>query len=137
MGFNKTDYNSEYNKRNYKSFAIRFNIKTEADIIDYLKNQNVKSYLADLIRKDMRKDQRSKGTIAGPEYRHNHPETWCYEVIEDLPNDHYSIGYAETLDEAKQMIIDYTNEGVPSGMIYIVERMKSNQGGVQIAGRRL
>lgn len=137
MAFDKTKYNSDYNKRKYKSYAIRFNLESEADIIDYLSNQNIKSYLVNLIRRDMKNDSRRKGTIRGPEYRHNHPETWCYEVIEQLPKDHYSIGYAETLEEARQMIIDYTNEGTPSGMIYIVERMKAGHVGVQIAGRKL
>lgn len=137
MAFNKTAYNSDYNKRKYKSYAIRFNLESEADIIDYLSNQNIKSYLVNLIRRDMKNDSRRKGTISGPEYRHNHPETWCYEVIEQLPKDHYSIGYAETLEEARQMIIDYTNEGTPEGMIYIVERMKAGYVGAQIAGRKL
>lgn len=137
MAFDKTKYNSDYNKRKYKSYAIRFNLESEADIIDYLSNQNIKSYLVNLIRRDMKNDSRRKGVISGPEYRHNHPETWCYEVIEQLSKDHYSIGYAETLEEARQMIIDYTNEGTPEGMIYIVERMKAGYVGAQIAGRKL
>ena len=137
MSFEKSAYNSDYNKKNYKSFAVRFNVESEADIIDYLQHQELKKYLTSLIRKDMKKDQKKKGSIAGPEFRHNHPETWCYEVIEDLPNDHYSIGYAESLDEAKQMIVDYCNEGTPSGMIYIVERIRVNKAGVQCGAKRI
>lgn len=141
MAFDKTRYNSEYNRSKYKSFAVRFNLESEQDIIDYLQHQNLKSYLTDLIRADMKRDGKRRGTIKGPEYRHNHPDVWCYEVIEDLPNDHYSIGYAESLDEAKEMILDYLKQGTPAGMIYIAERIRNIDapwaGGIQAGARGL
>lgn len=52
----KLKYNNEYNRKNYRSFSIRFNINDEADIISWLESkEGVKSYLNDLIRSDMKK----------------------------------------------------------------------------------
>lgn len=53
---NRMDYNNEYNRNNYRSFSVRFNKKSEREIIHWLESQNsVKEYLTDLILQDMRK----------------------------------------------------------------------------------
>ncbi|MBR3356286.1 MAG: hypothetical protein IKG46_00345 [Solobacterium sp.] len=52
----KLQYNNEYNRKNYRSFSIRFNIKDEADIIEWLESkEGVKSYVTELIQNDIRK----------------------------------------------------------------------------------
>ena len=52
----KLKYNNEYNRKNYRSFSIRFNISDEAEIIEWLESRDgVKAYLNDLIRSDMKK----------------------------------------------------------------------------------
>ena len=64
----KVEYNAEYqkknnyaaqnayNKQNMKSFAFRFNLNTEADIIEWLEQQDNKAgYIKELIRADMAK----------------------------------------------------------------------------------
>lgn len=57
----KLEYNNEYNRQNYKSFSIRFNINTESDIINYLKKkESLKTYLTDLITNDMKKNKKTK-----------------------------------------------------------------------------
>ena len=57
----KLEYNNTYNRNNYRSFAVRFNIKTEEDIIKWLERQEgVKSYLEELIKADMKKSKAPK-----------------------------------------------------------------------------
>lgn len=51
---NKLAYNNEYNRKNYRSFSIRFNREDEKKIIKWLeKKTNLKQYLKSLIIKDM------------------------------------------------------------------------------------
>lgn len=53
----KLNYNNAYNRNNYRSFSIRFSIKNETDIIQWLeKKKGIKSYLTGLIREDMLKN---------------------------------------------------------------------------------
>lgn len=53
---NRMDYNNAYNRNNYRSFSIRFNQKTEREIIHWLESKNsIKSYITELILNDMRK----------------------------------------------------------------------------------
>lgn len=48
------EYNNTYNRNNYRSFSVRFNNKSETDIIEWLeKKEFVKAYLTGLIRADM------------------------------------------------------------------------------------
>ena len=52
----KLDYNSSYNRANYRSFSVRFNVHNESDIIQWLeKQESIKTYLNKLIRNDMEK----------------------------------------------------------------------------------
>ncbi len=51
---NKLAYNNEYNRKNYRSFSIRFNREDEKKIIKWLeKKKNLKQYLKTLIVRDM------------------------------------------------------------------------------------
>lgn len=55
----KLEYNNQYNRENYKSFSVRFNVKDEADIIAFLKKkESLKSYLSSLIEADMKKSKK-------------------------------------------------------------------------------
>jgi hypothetical protein len=56
---NKLEYNNEYNRRNYQSFSVRFNLDSERDVIKYLQSQeSIKTYLETLIRADMKKKKK-------------------------------------------------------------------------------
>ncbi len=51
---NKLAYNNEYNRKNYRSFSIRFNREDEKKIIKWLeKKKNLKHYVKSLIVQDM------------------------------------------------------------------------------------
>lgn len=61
----KLQYNNTYNRNNYRSFSVRFNINNEADIIRWLEKQSgVKEYLSELIVADMKKKKGTKKTAA-------------------------------------------------------------------------
>lgn len=54
----KLAYNNQYNRNNYRSFSVRFNINGETDIIEWLeKKKSVKAYLTSLIQNDMRQSR--------------------------------------------------------------------------------
>lgn len=54
----KLAYNNQYNRNNYRSFSVRFNINGEADIIEWLeKKKGVKAYITSLIQNDMKQSQ--------------------------------------------------------------------------------
>lgn len=54
----KLAYNNQYNRNNYRSFSVRFNINGEADIIEWLeKKKSVKAYLTSLIQNDMKQSR--------------------------------------------------------------------------------
>lgn len=56
----KLEYNNTYNRNNYRSFSVRFNINSEEDIILWLeKQESVKGYLQSLIEGDMKKKKRT------------------------------------------------------------------------------
>lgn len=56
----KLNYNNEYNRMNYRSFSIRYNVNSEKDLICWLESvPSLKVYLTGLIRKDMEKQARS------------------------------------------------------------------------------
>jgi hypothetical protein len=60
---NKLEYNNEYNRRNYQSFSVRFNLDSEKDVIKYLQSQeSIKTYLETLIRTDMKKKKKKKAS---------------------------------------------------------------------------
>ena len=55
MGFNKSEYDQEYNRRNIKRKFIPFNIQNPEDLelLEWLKGKNVTAYVKELIRADM------------------------------------------------------------------------------------
>lgn len=54
----KLAYNNEYNRNNYRSFSVRFNVNGEADIIEWLeKKKGVKAYITSLIQNDMKQSR--------------------------------------------------------------------------------
>ena len=56
----KLEYNNTYNRNNYRSFSVRFNNTSEADIISWLENQDsIKNYLSSLILADMKKKEKA------------------------------------------------------------------------------
>ena len=55
----KLEYNNTYNRNNYRSFSVRFNNKTETEIIEWLeKKEFVKAYLTSLIKADMEAEEK-------------------------------------------------------------------------------
>jgi hypothetical protein len=59
----KLEYNNTYNRNNYRSFSVRFNNKSETDIIEWLeKKEFVKAYLTGLIKADMEASKNNGGT---------------------------------------------------------------------------
>lgn len=58
---NKLEYNNTYNRNNYRSFSIRFNNTSEANIIEWLQKQDsIKGYLTALIEADIKKQEKKK-----------------------------------------------------------------------------
>lgn len=56
----KLDYNNAYNRKNYRSFSIRYNNLSEKKIISWLEKQpSVKGYVTLLIAKDMEKHHKN------------------------------------------------------------------------------
>lgn len=57
----KLAYNNAYNRENYRSFSVRFDKEKEKKIIRWLEKQpGLKSYLLELIEKDMAKTKKKK-----------------------------------------------------------------------------
>ena len=58
---NKLEYKKTYNRNNYRSFSVRFNNKTETNIIEWLESQDsIKGYLTSLIEADIKKQEKKK-----------------------------------------------------------------------------
>ena len=56
---NKLEYNNTYNRNNYRSFSVRFNNKSETNIIEWLESQDsIKGYLTSLIEADIKKQEK-------------------------------------------------------------------------------
>jgi len=58
MGYSNLEYINSYNKKTYKMFQFRINIKKHQNILQYIniiKNKN--EYILDLIEKDFRKNE--------------------------------------------------------------------------------
>ena len=57
----KLEYNNTYNRNNYRSFSVRFNNKSETNIIEWLESQDsIKGYLTSLIEADIKKQEKKK-----------------------------------------------------------------------------
>lgn len=105
----KLEYNSRYNKEKYTSVSVRFNTQSEADILEHLAKQgSVKPYIADLIRKDMKRVARNAADRQRyrkkKESTNEDKEKTTFEVVLDLPYEgHDIITETETADEAYHM----------------------------------
>lgn len=134
MAFNKTEYNSSYNKDHYVSFSFRLNTSgSDSDIIKHLKSmKSIKPYICHLILKDMKERARKSRWIiknGSGSYEHDHVKQFPFEIIEDLPfNDHYSIGYAETMDDAAIIIMNYVDRTGIANHIRILRRSVNKNG---------
>lgn len=52
----KLAYNNAYNRENYRSFSVRYDVRNEKKIIKWLeKQEHLKLYITSLIEKDMEK----------------------------------------------------------------------------------
>lgn len=156
----KMDYNNDYNKRTYKSYTLRFNKLTEAEIIKYLSEKDTTPYIRALIRADMARVAMNEkfGSPHGaethavmPEFPveiqpphlvddlrsgHDDIEKYPYEVMEQMPFfDKYVIAYCSDLDHVRKTITDYCMTTAQVGEIYVCKRFKDSQG--NIYGRRI
>lgn len=51
---NYNEYFKEWDKKNRKAFNLRFNVKNDSDILEWIeKIPNFQKYIKDLIRKDI------------------------------------------------------------------------------------
>lgn len=54
----RQEYQTEFNRENYRSFIIRFSKKRKANLINYVENQpNFNEYIVNLVEKDYWKDK--------------------------------------------------------------------------------
>lgn len=54
MAFDRNKYMKKYNRDNIVSILLKFNKKTEADVLEQIEKQpNRQGYIKDLIRRDM------------------------------------------------------------------------------------
>ena len=54
----RQEYQTEFNRENYRSFIIRFSKKRNANLINYVENQpNFNKYIVNLVEKDYWKDK--------------------------------------------------------------------------------
>lgn len=127
-GFNKADYTAAYNKANYQSYTIRFNVKSEADLIRRIQEEgSAKEYIARLIRADIkarkRKDplQVTGRGAAGTD--HDNLREYPVEVLEMLPGGGaMHIAYCIDMDTAIMRILIHCDKGCPKGEIMIAKR---------------
>ena len=59
MGFNKKEYDMNYNKKNILQKLTKFNKIHDKEIIEYIQTKdNFNKYIHDLIKKDMKENQK-------------------------------------------------------------------------------
>ncbi len=60
----KLDYNNSYNRKNYRSFSIRYNTESEKEYIEWLESRKeLKAYITQLIKADIKKRNRRKNKL--------------------------------------------------------------------------
>ena len=119
---NKLEYTRQYNKDNYQAFTIRLDRTKDAHIIRALQDIGTpKQYICRLIAADLRK----VGTpiVSGNMASHDDVAGYPFEVLENLNGRHYIVGYCRTIDQARDMLIEY------------VQRQKKNCGKILILHR--
>lgn len=127
-GFNKAGYTKEYNKANYQSYSARFNIRSEQDVLRRIAEEgSFKEYITRLIRRDINtRERRNPYIITGRKSaggQHDRIKDFPCEVLESLPGGGYrSLGYCESMDDAAILIMNYCDQGTPSGALVIAKR---------------
>lgn len=127
-GFNKADYTATYNKNNYHSYTIRFNVNSENDIIRRITEEGgAKEYITRLIRQDI-KARRRKDPLQITGRRasgsdHDNIRMYPFEVLELVPGGGAGhVAYAITMDDAVLQILRHCDKGTPAGEIVIAQR---------------
>jgi hypothetical protein len=119
---NKLEYTRQYNKDNYQAVTIRLDRNKDAHIIRALQESgSPKQYICRLIAADLRK----VGTpiVSGNMASHDDVAGYPFEVLENLNGRHYIVGYCRTIDQARDMLVEY------------VQRQKKNCGKILILHR--
>lgn len=127
---NKQQYVNQYNRDNYRTISIRFDIKHEDQIIRAItESGSPKAYIKSLILKDLR----SKGVpmISSEMKAHDDIVLYPYEVIEIMKHGaHYIVGYCKTMDQARDMLINYVQRQKHGcGAMRIIQRHAGEIGG--------
>lgn len=136
----KMDYNNDYNKRNYKSYTLRFNRQTESEIIEYLAEKDTTPYIRSLIRADMIRSEEVPVLVEAltPPHlvddliqKHGDIAKYPYEILEKMPfYDRYVVAYCADLEECKAVITDYCLKHTQVGELSICKRFKDSQGNI-------
>lgn len=116
----KAEYNNAYNKANYTGVSFRLSNSEEADLIRWIRSQeNAKSYICTLVRADMAKQKNAEYTRMVKYARADQKRS--YEIMEAIYDDHYTIGYSDSYDEALMVC---ANKAFTSciGPVILVER---------------
>ena len=126
-GFNKADYTAAYNKRNYHSYTIRFNINSESDIIRRISEEGgVKEYITRLIWQDIkarkRKDPLQITGRGASGSEHDNIRMFPFEVLELAADGTCHVAYAITMDDAVLQILRHCDKGTPAGEMVIAKR---------------
>lgn len=127
-GFNKADYTAAYNKNNYHSYTIRFNINSESDIIRRISEEgSAKEYITRLIQADIkarkRKDPLQITGRKASESDHDNIRMYPFEVLELVSSGGAGhVAYAITMDDAVLQILRHCDQGTPAGEMVIAKR---------------
>ena len=127
-GFNKAAYTADYNKSNYHSYTIRFNIRSEGDIIRRISEEgSAKEYITRLIQADIKARKRKDPLqITGRKASgsdHDNIRMYPFEVLEMVSSGGAGhVAYAITMDDAVLQILRHCDQGTPAGEMVIAKR---------------
>ena len=127
MSFDKKAYNNAYNKERYKGISFRLDIKEDADVIAFLTSSdlNTKQLICKLVRTEMKRRQTLKGWRLnnGDRKVHKDIQRYPFEIIEMLAyNDRYTVGFAQTIDAAVNLVYFYQQRNQEAGPLAIYHR---------------
>ena len=116
----KAEYNNAYNKANYTGVSFRLSNSEEADLIRWIRSQeNAKSYICTLVRADMAKQKKAEYNRMVKEARADQKKS--FEIMEALYDDHFTIGYSDSYEEAMTACGNMTIASCV-GPVIVVER---------------
>lgn len=121
----KREYNKIYNREHYKSIAIRLSPENDSDIFRRLKEvPNITKYLSDLIREDIQRASYYKEMEEIVDYQALDVKRWTYELIDEMiPGTvWYSVGYGESLDDIKLLMMNYVESAPNTGVLHTIRR---------------